>query len=366
MKVSILFNAREESLDDLMRAVFEQLLAHRGNHQVVSSKGSSTEVFGALLELKNPRARLSRSFSRAKAFSPLGELFWYLAGDESIEFIKHYIPIYPRFSNDGKKANGAYGPRVFGHLAKKKETGKSQWDRVIRKLKKSPGSRNAVIQIFANRDDRPKNKDRPCTCTLQFAIRENRLLMHTHMRSNDAFLGLPHDIFSFTMLQEIAARELEVGLGTYTHSVTSLHLYHDMAETKKHPPNNSTSGAKAYFDEGLHDFAPMPEMPLGDPWPSIELVKIAEKRIRLGNIDYQTPKYLDPYWKDLVELFRIHKIFEEMKNRGGDMNTERSVLRKVIEIMHKISPVYQIYILGRLERKHAPVRDLFEYANKGS
>lgn len=215
-----MFHASEESLDDLMRAVFEQLLARRGNFQVASSKGSSTEIFGALLELRNPRARLSRSFSRAKAFSPLGELFWYLSGSDSIDFIKHYIPIYPKFSNDGIKANGAYGPRIFGPNGDKKAAGKSEWDRVIGKLKKNPGSRNAVVQVFANRDDRKRNKDKPCTCTLQFAVRNNRLLLHTHMRSNDAFLGLPHDIFSFTMLQEIAARELGVGLGIYTHSVT--------------------------------------------------------------------------------------------------------------------------------------------------
>jgi thymidylate synthase len=90
-----LFHASEESLDDLMRAVFKQLLKERGNFQVVSSKGKSTETFGALLELKNPRARLSRSFSKAKAFSPLGELFWYLSGSDSVDFIKHYIPKYP-------------------------------------------------------------------------------------------------------------------------------------------------------------------------------------------------------------------------------------------------------------------------------
>lgn len=90
-----MFHASEDSLDDLMRAVFKQLLNGRGNFEVDSSKGRSTEVFGALLELKNPRARLSRSFSKAKAFSPLGELFWYLAGSDSVEFIKHYIPNYP-------------------------------------------------------------------------------------------------------------------------------------------------------------------------------------------------------------------------------------------------------------------------------
>lgn len=355
-----MFHASEESLDDLMRAVFKQLLTGRGNFQVDSQKGKSTEAFGALLELKNPRARLSRSFSKAKAFSPLGELFWYLSGSDSVEFIKHYIPNYPKLIKDEVKANGAYGPRIFGKEALAKLDGSSEWDRVIRTLREREGSRNALVQIYDNSDAKPKNGDKPCTCTIQFAVRNGQLFMHTHMRSNDAFFGLPHDIFTFTMLQEIAARELGFGLGRYTHSVTSLHLYHDCVATKDRLAITSMSGAEAYYREGFHDFKPMPEMPSGNPWKSIEQVKTAEQEIRAGNIDHTVSSDLDPYWRDFIELFRIHMIFEEMKKRGDDLRTERSELRRVVRIMTDISPTYRIYILGRLERKQSPIRDLFE------
>jgi thymidylate synthase len=295
----------------------------------------------------------------------LGELFWYLAGSESIDFIKHYIQMYPKFSNDGVTASGAYGPRIFGLNAKKKAAGKSEWDRVIKTLKKNPGSRNALIQIFSNRDEKPRNKDKPCTCTIQFAIRNNRLQMHTHMRSNDAFLGLPHDIFSFTMLQEIAARELSVGLGTYIHSVTSLHLYHDRDAAEKLGSNNSTSLAKAYFDEGLHDFVPMPEMPIGDPWVAIEAVKEAEKAIRQGNDSYVPAEKLDPYWMDIIELFRIYKIFQQLSIKSIDKADRTRFLRKIIAATHEVSDTYQLYIRDRLEKEQTPARDLFEYMGIG-
>lgn len=107
----------------------------------------------------------------------------------------------------------------------------------------------------------------------------------------------------------------------------------------------------------------MPEMPPENPWPSIEKVKIAEQEIRAGNIEYSAPADLDPYWHDFIELFRIHKIFEEMRERGDDLKTERPELRRVVKIMKEISPTYRIYILGRLERKRSPVRDLFENAS---
>jgi thymidylate synthase len=46
------------------------------------------------------------------------------------------------------------------------------------------------------------------------------------MRSNDAYVGLPYDIFLFTSLQELMASELDIEIGTYYHSVNSLHIYH--------------------------------------------------------------------------------------------------------------------------------------------
>jgi thymidylate synthase len=49
--------------------------------------------------------------------------------------------------------------------------------------------------------------------------------MHTTMRSNDVWLGLPYDLFTATILQELMAGWLGVELGTYHHHVDSLHLY---------------------------------------------------------------------------------------------------------------------------------------------
>ena len=352
-----MFNASANNLDDLMRAVFKQLLNGKGNFQVDSNKGRSTEVFGALLELKNPRARLSRSQSRARLFSAMGEFFWYLAGDQSIEFIEYYIPQYPKFSNDGVTANGAYGPRIFGLSAKDRARGKSDWDRVIRTLNSRPGSRNAVIQIYSNDDAHEGNEDKPCTCTLQFAIRNDKLLLHTHMRSNDALKGLPHDIFSFTLLQEIAARELNVGLGVYKHSVASLHLYDD----KLADPSRSI--AKEFYAEGFHDHVPMPAMPNGNPWPSLERLIEAEAIFRTGTTNSFDGEGLEPYWQDFANILRAHAILKGMgKNEDSNPNYKKG-LKDIAQTARSMSsPVYRLYILDRLAKKAKPVIDLFDHA----
>jgi thymidylate synthase len=66
-----------ETLDDALLELYPKLLA-RFSDTVTASRGETAEVVGALIEIKNPRARLSRSETRGKLFSSLGELLWYL------------------------------------------------------------------------------------------------------------------------------------------------------------------------------------------------------------------------------------------------------------------------------------------------
>jgi thymidylate synthase len=115
------------------------------------------------------------------------------------------------------------------------------------------------------------------------------------MRSNDAYLGLPHDIFCFTMLQEVMARTLGVGLGSYQHYVGSLHLY-----------DRDRADAQQYLDEGVQATVAMPSMPPGDPWPSIQKVLDAEFRIRRGQEIDANQWGVSAYWADLIRLLQIY------------------------------------------------------------
>ena len=70
-----------------------------------------------------------------------------------------------------------------------------------------------------------ETKDEMCTIALQFLLRDGQLNMTGIMRSNDSWTGSPYDIFYFTELQKYVANELEVKYGTYTHFVSSIHIY---------------------------------------------------------------------------------------------------------------------------------------------
>jgi len=285
------------TIDDLLHAVLSKLL--KSKDRVVATKGSTTEITGVLLELKNPRARLSRTQTKGTIFSCLGELLWYLAGANDLEFIRHYISDYGKYSDDGRTLYGAYGPRLFGTKGKRH----NQIANVTNLLKKKPTSRKAVIQIFSARDITGPTEDVPCTCTLQFFVRRRRLHLVVHMRSNDAFLGMPHDIFSFTMLQEIIARSLGVGVGRYIHAVGSLHLY-----------LKNRKSAKEYLRAGWQPTnIAMPAMPAKNPWPAIRRLLTIERKLRKGEV--VEIRGLQPYWADLARLLSV---FAQFKKRDAD------------------------------------------------
>ncbi|QOZ26058.1 hypothetical protein [Bradyrhizobium sp. CCBAU 51753] len=89
-----------ETLDGALLEIYPKLLA-RKNDTVTATRGAFVETIGALIEITNSRARLSRSETRGKLFSSLGELVWYLSGDNKLDSIQPYVPQYKKDAEDG-------------------------------------------------------------------------------------------------------------------------------------------------------------------------------------------------------------------------------------------------------------------------
>lgn len=252
------------------------------------SRGDTTELLGVSIRLRKPRARLSRSEDRGHPFSALGELLWYLAGRDDLEFIQPYIPKYKKEADDGI-LHGAYGPRLMG-------TGSAvnQLQNVTDLLRERPGSRRAVIQLFDAKDLTENYREIPCTTTLQFHLRDTGLHLTASMRSNDAYWGLPHDVFCFTMLQEMMARRLGTTLGQYFHYAGSMHVYDDHMD-----------GVRRYVEEGYHQTVEMPSMPEGDPFTQVDGLLDAESKIRRGDELNVGDVFGEGYWADIVRLLQV-------------------------------------------------------------
>lgn len=311
---------KADTLDDLMRGVLQRLVA--STEWVTASRGRFTEEVGAVLHLTNPRARLSRSETRGKAFSPLGEWLWYLSGANDYAFVDYYVPNgYADDARGSSTVPNGYGERLASLH------GQNQLQNVIKLLQQKRTSRQAVIQLF-DASDLERGYGVPCTCTLQFLVRAERLHMIANMRSNDAYLGLPHDVFAFTMLQELIARAVGVELGEYTHFAGSLHLYDRRHES-----------AKAFLSEAWQGTVPMPPMPVGDPSSSVSELRRAEVVLREGSEYSLSGSSLDPYWQDLARLLMAYR---------ADKNKDVGRLRTLRGEMS--SPSYRVFIDARIDK----------------
>lgn len=117
---------------------------------------------------------------------------------------------------------GAYGARIGVQLSG-----------VVRKLRRDPWTRQAVIGLWDRELDGhlaySGKLDYPCTVAIGFTLHpsfsSDALNMHVAMRSNDAWLGLPYDMFQFTQLHQTVCRLIDQRPGTYTHTAWSMHLY---------------------------------------------------------------------------------------------------------------------------------------------
>lgn len=306
-----------DTLDDVLSTMYDDLL-NKGNVNS-ASRGPTKEKIGVLINIAKPRARLSRSLSRGKPFSALGELLWYLARSDKLDFIRRYVKQYEEESADGLTVHGAYGPRLFSM-----RDGINQIENVISLLERRDSTRRAVIQIFNAEDIAHEYKEIPCTTTMQFLIREDRLHMVVTMRSNDAFKGLPHDVFCFTMLQEMIAVRLGKQLGNYHQFVGSMHLYEPDFEE-----------ARRYLGEGFHRAVEMPAMPSGDPFRVVPKLLDAERDIRGGKVVVAADIFSEPYWADLVRLLQV---FDETGN-AERLNVLKAEFSSIM---------YQSYLDGRL------------------
>ena len=288
-------------LDEILRKLYERLL--KSEDVFEASKGNGRDLLGQKIVLMDPRARISATITRGRLISALAEFCWYMSGCADLGVIRFYINNYPSNSTKGPLRE-AYGPRLRG-------TGEfgyeiDQVSRVIERLRKNPDTRRAVITLLESSDLEQKQKEAPCTIGLQFICRRKHLHLIAMMRSNDAYLGFPHDVFCFTMIQELIARSLGMRVGEYHHFATSLHLY-EKDEIK----------VPAYLGEGFQNpkFA-MPKMPYGCQMKQLADFLMVERLIRAGKIIEAGDISLPQYWKDLALVLLMHA---DMKlGRGTD------------------------------------------------
>lgn len=149
------------------------------------------------------------------------ETQWMLRGDPYDLSISQHSNIWRNIVVDGK-LNSNYGFAWYTKFG---------FDFVVKQLIADKDSRRASTVIIEREHLDLRQKDVPCTAYVNFRIREDKLNMSVHMRSQDAVYGMGNDAPAFSFLHEMVFVTLrdsqypELQLGTYHHTADSFHIY---------------------------------------------------------------------------------------------------------------------------------------------
>ena len=215
-----------QGINDIYKQICYALI-HNPDYILSPRSLKTNELINVTLHINSPVQRILTLKSRHISLYYLaGELCFYLSGSRSLAFISHYSKFWNKISDNGRTVNSCYGYKIF-----KKKTNKfSQFECARQKLLRDKDTRKAIIMLHTDENNVLYSKDNICTIYLQFFIRDDFLILITHMRSNDIFFGLTYDIPFFTILQEIMLVHLRrkypyLKLGTYIHNAGSMHFY---------------------------------------------------------------------------------------------------------------------------------------------
>ncbi len=106
------------------------------------------------------------------------------------------------------------------------------------------------MSVYRPEDAGRDSSDIPCTFGVMLSPRDSMLHITVVMRSNNAWILLPYNVFEFTLLGELIAGETGMALGSYFHFAVSMHLY-----------ENHFEAARQGIGTGALQLEAFPEMP---------------------------------------------------------------------------------------------------------
>lgn len=126
--------------------------------------------------------------------------------------------IWGEFFHDGK----------FGYSYNELIWNNDQFTKIVNRLKEDADSRQLWISLW----DPTRDPDLlggvsrvPCSLGYAFQVREGKLNMHYVMRSCDFSTHFPNDVYLAIKLLEYVAELTGYEVGSFTHTVFSLHVY---------------------------------------------------------------------------------------------------------------------------------------------
>lgn len=152
------------------------------------------------------------------------ELLWFLKGSTNVSYLKENGV---RIWNEWADENGDLGP-VYGHQWRSWPTADGgsidQIAGVIDQIKANPDSRRLIVSAW-NVGELEKMALPPCHLLFQFYVSQGELSCKLTQRSADAFLGVPFNIASYSLLTHMIAQATGLRVGDFIWSGGDCHIY---------------------------------------------------------------------------------------------------------------------------------------------
>ena len=161
--------------------------------------------------------------------SIIHELLWFLSGETNIRYLQENGV---RIWNEWADENGDLGP-VYGKQWRAWKTPDGtvidQISDVIDHIKTDPHSRRLIVNAW-NVGELSKMALPPCHLLFQFYVVNGKLSCQLYQRSADAFLGVPFNIASYSLLTHMVAQQCNLEVGDFIWTGGDCHIYENHLE----------------------------------------------------------------------------------------------------------------------------------------
>ena len=152
------------------------------------------------------------------------ELLWFLNGDTNVKYLNdNNVSIW----NEWADTNGDLGP-VYGKQWRcwQAKDGRAidQISELLAAINTNPDSRRLIISAW-NVGEIDQMALPPCHLLFQFYVADNKLSCKLTQRSADAFLGVPFNIASYSLLTAMIAQQCHLDVGDFIWSGGDCHIY---------------------------------------------------------------------------------------------------------------------------------------------
>jgi len=198
--------------------------------------------------------------------SLLREVLWYLSGENHIRNLRKHTKIWNSWADKDGNLETAYG-YYWRHFPSAQKNKYGKWEikevdqikYILDEIEKNPNSRRLVVTAWEP-GNATTSKLPPCHYSFVFNVQNDKLNCHLTQRSGDIALGIPFNLAAYSLLTQVIAKQVGLGLGEFAHTIVDAHIYVGKEGSK----TESFDHLEGLKEQLKRDPLPLPRLEIAD------------------------------------------------------------------------------------------------------